>query len=513
MDDGAVSSSKNAVDDGIVECESSLEEQHKQISQTPPPKARRNRFTRWLHYLEWNGVEPVPEEQQTQRSIWKIALIWLSVNINILSFSTGTLPPLEGMGLRSSFYTIVGFILPSSIVPAYFCTFGPRLGMRQMIHARYSFGYFGSSIIALAIVFSGLCYTILNAILAGETLQAASPWHGDHYALSSVVGIVIITVIAFLISICGIRVLHFIERYLWIPIVISFAILAGEAKASAQGLHTVHHEPKPATRQILGMGVLFVGFQLSYAGMASDVSLYLHRCASSTKLFIACLITFALPSCCIIMLGAAFGASAQTIPEWNELLLSNPSPGPLINYVLTSHLGNFGNFLTVLLAFSAIGNMALSFYFISVDFQIILPLLAKLPRFCMPLIAFSITLPVAIVGRNTFYDTLSNLASIIAYWTALYCGVVLADHIVIRRLQFSSYDPAIYNQWQKLPPGMAALGACILSLGLVIPFIDQTWFEGPLASALGDLGFEIGIVLSFVLYLLLRPLEMYIFKR
>lgn len=461
--------------------------------------------------LEWTSIQPVPEEEQVQRSYLSVAFVWFSANVNgrskvsdaVLSFSTGTLAPTMGMGMRSSLYTIVGFIAATSLIPAYFITFGPKLGMRQMVHCRYSFGYFGASLVSLLNAMTAIGYTILNSILGGEALQAVSP----HQSMSATVGIVIMVVIALCISFCGIRMIHWIERFFWLPVVISFAVMIGEAGVGPHGLHTLPNEPTPPSRSILGMGCVLAGFQMSWAGIASDVSLYLNRRIASWKLFLATFCAFTLGSATILMVGAAFAASAQTIPAWSDALSQNASPGPLINLVLSEKLGNFGKFLTVLIALSAMGNMMATLYSIGLACQTMFPPLVHLPRFVVPIVAVAIILPLAIVGQSRFYDTLTNFVSVIAYWTALYVGVVAADHIVIRRMRFASYDPAIYNQWGKLPPGVAAIGAAVLSLGLVVPLMDQAWFTGPLARHVGDLGFEVGLVLSFVLYTLLRPLE------
>ncbi|KAI3622930.1 hypothetical protein CBS14141_004263 [Malassezia furfur] len=461
--------------------------------------------TAWRPFsaIEWTSIEPIPEEDRVQRNYWSAALIWFSVNMNVLSFSTGTLAPSMGMGLRSSMYTIVGFIVPCSLFPAYFITFGPKLGMRQMVQCRYSFGYFGASLVSLLNAVTMCGYVILNAILGGETLQAVSP----NQSMSATVGIVIIVVIALCISFCGIRMLHWIERFFWLPVMISFIIMVGETKTGPMGLHTEPNEPSPPSRTILSMGCVLAGFQMSYAALASDVSLYIQPRIPSWKLFVTTACAFAVGSATILMLGAAFAASAQTIPAWNDALTQNPSPGPLINLVLSTKLGNFGKFLTVLIALSAMGNIMATLYSLGLTCQTLLPALVVLPRFVIPVLAVAIILPLSIVGKDHFYDTLTNFVSMIAYWAALYIGVVLADHIVIRRTRFASYDPAIYNQWGKLPPGVAAVGAAVLSLGLVIPLMDQEWYTGPLARHVGDLGFEVGLVLSFVLYIVLRPLE------
>lgn len=118
------------------------------------------------------------------------------------------------------------------------------------------------------------------------------------------------------------------------------------------------------------------------------------------------------------------------------------------------------------------------------------------------------------MGATAFYDTLTSFTSILAYWSALYVAVVLVDHVVIRRCRFESYDVGVWNKWSKLPIGLAAITSAVLSLGVLIPAIEQTWFTGPIAHAVGgDLGFEVGFVCCLILYAPLRLLELRVFGR
>jgi len=48
--------------------------------------------------------------------------------------------PNFGLSLRDSFLIILFFILLTTTLPAYLSTLGPKIGMRQMVQARYSFG-------------------------------------------------------------------------------------------------------------------------------------------------------------------------------------------------------------------------------------------------------------------------------------------------------------------------------------------------------------------------------------
>lgn len=46
-----------------------------------------------------------------------------------------------GLGLRDAALIILFFTLFSTVPVAYMCTWGPKTGMRQLVQARFSFGY------------------------------------------------------------------------------------------------------------------------------------------------------------------------------------------------------------------------------------------------------------------------------------------------------------------------------------------------------------------------------------
>lgn len=425
----------------------------------------------------------------------------------MLSFSTGTLVQELELSATGAFCTIVFICLFSSIIPAYFVTFGPKLGLRQMIHARYSWGCF-APILAILNAASLCGYTILNCILGGQTLSAVSP----DGKLSDSVGIVIIAVVSLVVSFMGIRVLHAFERWFWVPILVCFCILIGLAGTGPEGLHFPQNEPTTTSSGVLGMTSIIIGFLVSWSGIASDMSSYLDPDHTpSWGLFGASFLGFFLGSCPVFLLGASFALSALDNPVWKEAL--ETSNGALFNVVMSSKTGGFGKFITVLLGLGIIGNTAPSIYSFGLSMPAILPVLRRVPRFVFPLVAIAIVIPLAIVGATAFYGTLTSFTSVLAYWSALFVATILVDHIVIRRADFAPYDTSLWDQWSKLPIGLAAIVSSILSLALLVPSISQTWFTGPIAAKVGDLGFELGFVCCAILYAPLRLLEKRIFKR
>lgn len=462
-------------------------------------------------YIESVGIRPLTLSERTGTDWWSVSLIWFSCNVNVLSFSAGTLVSLLEMDMLSAMMTTLfvgGFCC---IFPAYFTTFGPRLGMRQMIQCRYSFGYFGASLICVLNAASMLGYCILNSIVGGQTLSAVSSRADGSSTLTPDVGIVVAACIALVVSFSGIRVLHYFERFFWLPTLICFLILIGKAGTGPQALHVASNQPKASAESILGFAAIIAGFIISYSALVSDVSHYLRPDVSPHKLFWSVYFGFFLSCVPFIMIGAAFACSSYDNPAWSDALAV--SSGQFFQLILAGSLGNFGRFLVVLLALSVCGNISATIYSIGLNLQTMLPFLGPVPRFVWPLFATAIFLPLAIVGHSKFYETLTDFTSVLGYWASLYVGVVLADHVIIRNRNYATYNVKHWNQWNKLPPGIAALGACIVSLAVVVPSIDQVWFQGPIAKRSGDLGFETGLVASIVLYVPMRLAEKKVFGR
>jgi purine-cytosine permease-like protein len=86
-------------------------------------------------------------------------------------------------------------------------------------------------------------------------------------------------------------------------------------------------------------------------------------------------------------------------------------------------------------------------------------------------------------------------------------SAICVEHLYFRAGDFSLYDPQYWNTPSRLPLGVAALGASLLSFALVIPSMGQACYTGPIAGKTGDIGFEAAIVVTPLCYIPLRHLE------
>jgi purine-cytosine permease-like protein len=86
-------------------------------------------------------------------------------------------------------------------------------------------------------------------------------------------------------------------------------------------------------------------------------------------------------------------------------------------------------------------------------------------------------------------------------------SAIFVEHLYFRGGKLSLYDTQSWNIPSQLPLGAAALGACALSFALVIPSMSQVWYTGPIARKTGDIGFEVAMAITALLYIPLRHLE------
>jgi purine-cytosine permease-like protein len=156
-----------------------------------------------------------------------------------------------------------------------------------------------------------------------------------------------------------------------------------------------------------------------------------------------------------------------------------------------------------------LGNLSATMYSVTLNFQMLLPWLFRIPRVVFAVITTAIVIPVAVEAAKKFFINLENFIGVIGYWSAAFIGVVLVEHLVMRKANMNCYteDEEAWDDPKKLPPGFAAIAVAVICFGLVIPGMSQIWFTGPIAEKTGDIGLECALVVSALLYLPLRYLE------
>jgi NCS1 nucleoside transporter family len=405
-----------------------------------------------------------------------------------------------GLSLRAASLVVLFFTLISTVPVAFLCTWGPKTGMRQLVQARFAFGkYFVSVLVLLNLAtLTGFC--VVDSIIGGQALSAVKG--GE--TISATVGIVIIALLSLVIAFCGFRVLHHYERWAWIPALIALVIATG---CGGKSLRQQVEAPAATAAQILSFGGLVAGFMLPWAALASDFSTYMHPKAPSVRIAAYTYAGLALPTVLLMTLGAAMGGATPNMPDWQAGYDTNAASGVLA--AMLHPAGGFGRFVTVVLGFSMLGNLAATMYSITLNLQMLVPWLFRVPRVVFSIVITGIVIGVAVEAAKSFFINLENFLGVIGYWSAAFIGIVLVEHLLFRRGSFIAYtkDGEAWDDPRQLPPGFAAMGAALLCLGLVVPGMAQIWYTGPIGETTGDIGFEVAFAVSAAAYVPLRGLE------
>ncbi len=110
---------------------------------------------------------------------------------------------------------------------------------------------------------------------------------------------------------------------------------------------------------------------------------------------------------------------------------------------------------------------------------------------------------IAAIGLN-HVDAYQNVLLVTAYWIGPWLGIVLADRIFFR--QPIPNAVFINHRYVNLAGPIAMIVGIIVSVAL---FANQTIFVAIMPTkfpGLGDIAFEVGFVLSAVLYVALRKI-------
>ncbi|KAL4908294.1 hypothetical protein BDW74DRAFT_166067 [Aspergillus multicolor] len=481
-----------------------------QTLSNPGPRAWLTKIASWG--VEVSEIAPVSVEEKTDKRFVNVFFVWFTMSTNLLPIVTGMVGTLSyGLSLRNSSLVILFFSMLCTVPPAFMSTFGARTGLRQMLQARFTFGYYLTSLIVILNLCTIAGFGIIDCVLAGLTLAAVSEG-----SINATAGIIIIALCGMVVAMGGYRLLHQLERYSWVFALVAILVATGEGgKHLHQAQGSGSEQAAPTSASIVSFGGVIAGFLIPWAAMASDFTVYYHQSVSSLRIFLYTYAGLFIPTVPLMVLGSAIGAAVSNNTNASWMAGYNAYSAGGVLYAMVEPLGGFGKFISVLLSFSLLGNLAAAMYSISINFQLLVPasttgpgsLIRKIPRPLFVLLYTAVAIPVSIHAAISFFSSLENFLYVIAYWSAAFVGIISAEHFLFRRWNFVKYDHGAVDSASKLPSGIAAVAAMGLSFGLIVPCMAQIWYTGPLAQTTGDLGFEVALVLAPVLYGPLRWTE------
>ncbi|KAG2132700.1 cytosine-purine permease [Suillus bovinus] len=429
--------------------------------------------------------------------------------MNILSFSTGTAgPAFFSLGVRESIVMIAVVNLVCCLMPGFFAVFGPKLGMRAMVQARFSWGYFGAIIPAVLNAFSLEGFLILNCIIGGQTIASLSS------QLDDTLGIVIIGIISLVITFCGYRVIHWYQSVAWIPNVIAFIVMLVVGYPHLRD-NLSAPVPQATTANIMSFASFLVSNIIGWCTIISDYGVYHSPDTSSARIFVYTYLGFFVSNTTGQALGAAFAAAAPNVPAWNAGFDNSSSVGGLF-YSILLPTGVFGKILTALVALSVSSACAPTIYTFSNSFMTVAMWFSRVPRWVYILVSEGILIPVAIIGAKRFYATFVDILNIVGYWSSIFAAIILTEHVLFRRASYSEaqYPITTWASYALLPSGIPAVVAFLCAFGALVPFMSQAWYVGPVAKqGSGDVGVFVGFVVGAITYALGRSFEKTLYKK
>ncbi|KAK5120747.1 hypothetical protein LTR85_006105 [Meristemomyces frigidus] len=453
-----------------------------------------NKLQGWANRLdtlmgvEARGIERVPESARqrkvTVNDYFQMFIIWFAINCTANNMTVGILGPVSyGLGFKDAIVCCLFGTTFGACCTAYISTFGPVSGLRTLIIAKYTMGWWPSKICVLLNLVIELGYGVVDVLVAGLILSAV-----NGSGLTVIVGIVVSAVLTWIVATFGITWFHMMERYIWIPTVLVLFIFVGVAgpKFDTAGSSS-------------GTGAVLSGDRLSYFFLAASGPLgwssaaadfYSYFPANTNKWLVFGLTAsgITLGKLLIEFLGIGPGSGLSTNADWAEAF-STSGAGALITEAFAP-LGGFGKFCAVVLALCVCANNVPGIYAASLNWQMLGSWLAKVPRFIWSTVSVIIFTVAAIGGRGQLFSIFLNFLGLIGYWTIAWITITAEEHLIFRRK--SGYDWDLWNVKAALPNGYAALVAFLVGWAGAILGMYQTYYTGVIAGLVGN-GADVGL--------------------
>jgi NCS1 nucleoside transporter family len=448
---------------------------------TAATEVREGSYGEKVGTVEPGGAEFIPLTERHGRPL-QLFWTWTSPNLEFATIFVGVIA-IEFFGLNF-WQAVLAIVLGTgagSVTHGLLSARGPRHGVPQMVLSRLGFGYWGNVLPAgLNALTAGIGWFAVNSVSGTFALNTLLHWPK---ALCLLIIVVAQVVIAFF----GHNLVHAFERYAFPVLAVIFLITTVVMLAKAHpGLHVTPGPSGTAGGFLLAAGAAF-GYAVGWNPYAADYTRYLRPDVSRQAVgWWAGLGVFV--SCVLL----------ETVGAASATLASNPNATPTDAF--TSHLPTALADATLLaIALGAVAANVLNIYSGALSFTALgirLPL--RLRRAIVALTFGVIGFIVALTGLHDAGTKYENFLLIIAYWIAPWLAVVFCDWLIRR----GPVDELLFDRGHANWAGPVAMA---VGMGVSIwLFSNQTEYIGPVPThvpAVGDLTFEVGFVLTALIYL------------
>jgi NCS1 nucleoside transporter family len=439
--------------------------------------------------VEPGGAEFIPLTERHGKPLG-LFWTWTSPNMEFATIFVGFLGvAILGLSFWATFLAVVLGTLLGSITQGILSAQGPTFGVPQMVLSRRGFGYWGNVLPAgINSVVAGIGWFAVNSVSGALALNSLT-------GMPEVLCLLIIVAIQLVVAFFGHNLIHAFERYAFPVLVIIFLItsvvMLGKSHPGAP--HTTF-----AGAFLVEFGATF-GYAVGWNPYASDYTRYLKP--DSNKRAVALWAGLGVFLSCVLL--ETVGAAAGTITSAVDVFNKTGNPTAAFTGVLPTWLGD----ITLLaIAIGAIAANALNIYSGAISFNALgfkLPL--GLRRAIVALGFGAIGFFLAWSGLSDAGTKYNNFLLIIAYWIAPWLAVVFCDMYLRRKQPTDSVERLLFDRKHTNWAGPVAM---LIGGGLSIwLFANQSEYLGVVpkhVGSAGDLTFEVGFVLTAVIYLTWR---------
>lgn len=448
----------------------------------PPQRSERTWFP------ERRSLEFVPHQARYGRSR-SLFTLWFGANMQVTTIAAGALNVTIGLGLGWALLSVVLGNLLGAVFMALHSAQGPRLGIPQMIQSRAQFGYVGAILPLILVLLMYLGFFATTGVQGGQTLAG---WSGMPAAPATV----LVSAAILVVAIFGYRLIHAVQKWVSLLSCLAFAYLTVRLLTTGDLAAAWQHQHVTAGSFLLGTA-LAATWQIAYAPYVADYSRYLpeHTPVKSTYWY-----TYAgsvLGSCWMM----AFGAVAAAVAP-------GAFDGGSVEFIVHQSQGGYGVFYAVILL-GIVGINALNLYGIFMSATSIVTAVKPLrlgPRARTLIITLAATLgtTVGLSASSDFLATFLNFILLLGYFLIPWTAINLADFYLVRKETYdipSIFDPA--GRYRGIDFRTAT--AYAVGIGTELPFVNSSFYAGPLVAPLGgaDISWCIGLASSASAYVFL----------
>ena len=431
--------------------------------------------------VEPGGIEEIPQSERHGSPI-QLLWTWTSPNLEFATVFVGALGVLAfNLSVMQSLAAILLGNALGAAGHAFLSMRGPRYGVPQMILGRPAFGRLGNAIPSLlGSLVAGIGWFAVNSVSGAFALNTL-------FHVNLKLSLLIVVLIQVAIAFFGHNLIQVFERYAFPVLAVVFLIavivtlsksdLGGGGKGGGMGGF------------LLETATIY-GYASGWNPFAADYARYLPSNSDTKKVGLYAGLGLFLSTTILEFAGAA------------SMTIASPKDASPTD----AFVGHFPTLLAKLVLLAIIiGSIAanvLNIYSGSLSFLATGISIPSHIRRAIVTLVFGIGgFLLALSAINNPKNNYENFLLVISYWIGPWLGVIVADALM-RKGQHIAHL-LFKRDHENFAGPIAFVVAVVLSIWL---FSNQSYYTGSIAKAhsgIGDITFEVGFVIAFVLYWIL----------